>query len=189
MKRILQVFVFVAVTMPHVANASCDNGAPPSYDDVNYVRVAIYSLVGQLHPWFTYEGWSTHVGDSDHSTATLVAHRATRFRGQWEAVDSKSSFQNVIDILKRNSFFEMRLHQSNASHLDGPEDEILVGHCGVETMLTTLPSGGNPDLNDNQGQALFHLERDLQDSIFAQQWRLPQEVRSDDSSPHSAVHL
>jgi hypothetical protein len=142
------------------------------------IRSVPFSIVGQLHPWFTFEGWS--VGDSDRSSATLVAKRATKFRGQWEAIDPKATFRNVVHVLKRDNFFEMRLHQSVAYHLDGPEDEIVVGRCGVETILTTLPSGGDPELADGQGKALFQLERDLQDAVFAQQWRIPQDgVRGD----------
>ena len=183
MKRFLQCFLFAAMAMPHVAKASCDTSAPPSYDDVGYVRISIYSLVGQLHPWFTYEGWSA--GESDHFPATLVARRATKFRGQWQAGDSKASFRAVVDVLKRNNFFEMRLHQSAAYYLDGPEDEIVVGRCGVETILTTLPPGGLSDLDDSQGKALFRLERDLQDTVFAQQWGMPPDGVRGDRGPFS----
>ena len=185
MKQLLQILVLLVAAAPGVANASCDTGARPSYDEVSYVRISIYSLVGQLHPWFTYEGWSTRIGGSDRSAATLDAKRATRFTGQWEALDPKSSFSNVVDVLKRDSFFAMRLHQSDYYHLDGPEDEIVAGHCGVETILTTLGSGRNSDLNDDQGRALFWFERDLQDAVFAQQWRYPKDgVKTDSDSPH-----
>jgi hypothetical protein len=79
----------------------------------------------------------------------------------------------------------MRLHQSPAFHLDGPEDEIVVGRCGVETILTTLPTAGNPDLDDSQGKALLRLERDLQDAVFAQQWRIPADGVRADRGPFS----
>ena len=183
MKRVLHMFVFVfaAAAVPHLANASCDSGASPSYDDVGYVRISIYSLVGQFHPWFTYEGSSTFFQGSDRSSATLIAKRATKFSGQWEAVDPKLNFRNVVGVLKRDNFFEMRLHQSANYYLDGPEDEIIAGRCGVETIVTTLPPGGHADLDDSQGKALFRLERDLQDTVFAQQWRIPQDGDRGDS--------
>jgi len=183
--------VIVAIgSTSRTASASCDSGAPPSYDDVSYIRIAIYSLVGQLHPWFTYEGSFERslgaLGDPnrDHADVTLVARRATKFSGQFEADDPISSFRGLVDVLSRDDFFNMRLHRASGYYLDGPEDEILVARCGVETILTTLPYGSAADLDDNQGRALFRLERDLQDAVFAQKWRTPKDgVRAFSKAP------
>lgn len=67
---------------PAIASASCDTAAPAAYGDITYVKVAQYALVGQSHPWFTYEAAYYPGGPHGaHANVWLDARRAAGMQG------------------------------------------------------------------------------------------------------------
>lgn len=159
--------------IPAGVSASCAPNAPPSYDDITYVKITQYALVGQAYPWYTYESilYRPARPSQERADVSLVARHATKFAGTFVAVDPIRVFSNIVGVLKRDRFFDMRLNPAKVLYLDGPEDEITVALCGIDWTLGTTPRGAEVDLSDAQGQAFFALESDLRDSIFANgQW-------------------
>jgi hypothetical protein len=160
------------VFAPATAYAACGSTAALTYDDVTYVRFTQFALVGQTHPWFTYE--STFYRDTPtrgtYASATVDAKRATKFIGVYAAVDALATSEAILHVLQHHAFFQLRLSTTNKLYLDGPEDSITVVRCGVTTTLSTTPYGSEIDLSDANAKAFFDLESDLRDSIFVQKW-------------------
>ena len=151
--------------------ASCDAGAPPSYDDVTYVSFAQFSLVEQSYPSFKFEATlNKNARGGPTADYRLDARNIAKFHGNYGAANSAKSFYDVLAILRAHHFFAMRFHTPNAYYLDGPEDAIAVSRCGVTTTIATTPYGAEVDLDDIQGRAFVKLESDLRNAIVSDQW-------------------
>ncbi len=162
--------------LPAPAAAACGYAAPPSYQDITYVSVSQYSLVGQLHPRFQYEALLTPRSPDPgrRAVASLKATRGVKYTGTFVAVDAQHGLREVVATLERDHFFDLRLTPAPATtfYMDGPEDRITVLRCGVTTTLGTVASGGQVELNDAQGRAFTGLEDDLRNTIFSEKWVL-----------------
>lgn len=168
----------VALLVPVPAAASCAAGGVPSYQDITYVKVRLYSLVGILHPFFEYEGRIVPPRGSYKAFAdgTLDARRAVPYVGKFVAVEPHQTFDAVVAVLAQNHFFEMRLTAPACCLIDGPEDAVTAIRCGVTTTLATATAGGTADLGDAQGKAFLRLEDALQKTVFAAKWIMPTPV-------------
>lgn len=93
-----------------------------------------------------------------------------KLRGDFVAADPQRTFADVLAVLERDHFFEMRLSPTASPYIDGPEDVVTVVRCGVTTSLGTIALGPEVDLNDAQGKAFFSLGDDLRNAIFSQAW-------------------
>ena len=93
-------FVFLA---PAPALANCMAGGTPSYHDITYIRVRQYSLVGILHPRYEFEAISVPPAGSRSArvTASLSAHRAVPYFGNFVAMNPKQDFDDVAGVLER----------------------------------------------------------------------------------------
>lgn len=159
---------------PLPANGACTSGSPPSYEDVTYVKVAQYSLVGQQWPSYTYEGAYYRFGQhGPHASVTLEARRAAKIRGTYVAVDPMRSFAAIVAVLEKDDFFTLRLQPTKSLYIDGPEDAITVSRCGVTETLGTAAGSDEMDLQDAQAKVFFAVESDLRGAIFSQQWEAP----------------
>ena len=161
----------IALICPLGARASCDTGAPPAYEDITYVKVAQFALVGQQHPRYIVE--AAYFDVARHFDVSMDARQAVGITGSFVAVAPLDAFQNIVRVLKQSNFFAMRLHPTTALHLDGPEDSVTVTRCGVSTTLATTAPAAELNLEDAQGESLFVLLADLRAAIFAQKWTTP----------------
>lgn len=93
-----------------------------------------------------------------------------KLRGDFVAADPQRTFADVLAVLERNHFFEMRLSPTATPYIDGPEDVVTVVRCGVTTSLGTIAKGPQVGLHDAQGQAFFSLGNDLRNTIFSENW-------------------
>ncbi|MDQ6933664.1 MAG: hypothetical protein M3160_10910, partial [Candidatus Eremiobacteraeota bacterium] len=141
-------------------------------EDVTYIKITQYALVGLAHPSFTFEAvlYKNIPAVGTHANAFLDARAATKFRGKYKAVEPLKTFYDVLSVLKRDRFFDARMHPATALYLDGPEDEITVASCGVATTIGTVGNGTEVNLDDAQAHAFFDLESDLRTRIFSIQW-------------------
>lgn len=165
------IAVIIILTSPLEARASCDTGAPPVYEDVTYIKVSQFALVGQQHPWYTYE--AVYYSAGRHANVSLGAHRAVGMMGSFVSTAPLDSFRNIVQVLKRDGFFAMRLQPAAALYLDGPEDSVTVTRCGVTTTLSSVTSSQELRLDDAQGKAFFALLADLRSTILRQKWKTP----------------
>ncbi len=166
------LFIAAAIVVcPLAARASCDTAAPPAYEDITYIKVSQYALVGQQHPWYTYEAAYYIAGH--HANVSLNAHRAVGIIGSFVSTKPLDSFKNVVQALERDRSFAMRLRPAASLYLDGPEDSVTVSRCGVTTTLSSVTSSQELNLDDAQGKAFFALLSDLRETIFRQKWETP----------------
>jgi len=84
----------------------------------------------------------------------LIARRGLPFTGTFDALDSRR-FSGAPD-----------------RRLDGPEDQVVVARCGVETRLGSLPRSADFgfDLRDLHAPGFVRLETDLQDDVVHTLW-------------------
>lgn len=143
--------------MPLATRASCDTGAAPAYEDVTYIKISQYSLLGQQHPWYKYEAGYCSVGR--YTNASLDAHRAVGMIGSFVSAAPLDSFKSTLHVLERHRFFNMRLQPVAALYVDGPEDSVT--------------SSQELRLNNAQGRAFFALLDDLRVTILMQKWETP----------------
>lgn len=169
--RFLFLGAFIVLICQLAARASCDTGALPAYEDITYVKVAQYSLVGQQYPWYTYE--AAYYNGQPHAAVSLDAHRAVGMKGSFVPAAPVDSFNNVVHVLEKDRFFAMRLRPAVTLYVDGPEDSVTVARCGVTTTLSSVPSSEELNLDDPQGKAFFALLADLRTTIFGQKWKTP----------------
>jgi hypothetical protein len=173
----LWIVPLLTALLPVAAWGSCAAGSPPSYDDVTYVSVKQFALAGQLHPWYSYEG-TLYRGSAGPQRArvSLVAHHGLPrdIRGnELVAVDPPATFAAIVQALKANRFFDLRLTPARTPYLDGPEDAVTVSRCAVSTTLGTIPYGTEFDLADGQARSFFALEADVRAAIGAAAWTEP----------------
>jgi len=156
-RRLLAAILFVS---PAPAIATCIAGGTPSYQDITYIRVRQYSLVGILHPRYEFEAISVSAAGSQpaRATASLSAHRAVPYFGNFVAMNPKQSFDDVAAVLERSRFFDMRMAAPKCCVIDGPEDSITVIRCNVTTTLATVSEGGLANLEDAQSKVFLRLE-------------------------------
>ena len=147
-------------------------GGTSSYQDITYIRVRQYSLVGILHPRYEFEAIGVPAAGSRPArvTASLSAHRAVPYFGNFVAMNSKQGFDDVAAVLERSRFFDMRMTAAKCCVIDGPEDSITVIRCNVTTTLATASEGGSANLDDAQGKAFLQLEDRLRQTIFTKKW-------------------
>lgn len=155
-------------SFPVRSAASCQTGATPSYDDITYVYVEQHALVGNW-PWYTYRATLYANAPKPHADLALDARRAP-LHGTFVASDPLRAFHDIVSTLRRDDFFAIRLGPTNNWYLDGPEDAVSVGRCGVTTTVSTVPLGVEFDLSDARGQAFLRLEADLRNAIFSENW-------------------
>jgi hypothetical protein len=93
-----------------------------------------------------------------------------KLRGDFVAADPQRSFGDVLAVLERDHFFEMRLSPAKVLYIDGPEDVVTVSRCGVTTSLSSIARAGELDLEGAQAKEFFNLLGDLRDAIFEAQW-------------------
>jgi hypothetical protein len=169
------LLVAIAFLLPAPAVANCAAGATPSYQDITYVNVRLYSLVGATHPRFEFKGRDLPPQGSfkGFAQSSLNARRAVPFAGSFVAVNPHQAFGAVVTVLEQNHFFDMRMTAPTCCIIDGPEDVVTAIRCGVTTTLSTASEGGTADLEDAQGRAFLQLENDLRATIFAQKWATP----------------
>jgi hypothetical protein len=96
--------LFASLMLTEAASASCDDRSSPSYDDISYIKFSEYSLVGQLHPWFTFEGTAYRQSDKPRVIATLNRRRATTFIGTYQALTPDQAFRSVVEVLRNLDF-------------------------------------------------------------------------------------
>lgn len=161
--------------VPVAAAARCAAGGVPSYRDITYVNVRLYSLVGILHPFFEYEGKIVPPRGSRSAFAdgSLDARRAVPYVGKFVALQPHQTFDAVVAVLAQNHFFDMRMTAPACCVIDEPEDAVTAIRCGVTTTLGTASAGGTVDLDDAQGKAFIRLEEELRKAIFAEKWIAP----------------
>lgn len=153
------------------ARASCDTGAPPKYRDITYVKVAQAALVGMQHPWYTYE--AAYYGIAHRASVSLDAHRGIRLAGSFVSASPLASFESIVQVLKKDRFFALRLHPARALYIDGPEDSVTVVRCGVTTTLSSVPLSEEVNLGDAQAKTFGALLDDLRAAILKQNWETP----------------
>ncbi len=172
MRRLLAAILFL---VPAPATANCLAGGTPSYQDITYIRVTQYSLVGILHPRYEFEAIGVPPAGSRPArvTASLSARRAVPFFGNYVAMNPKQGFDDVAAVLERNRFLDMRMTAAKCCVIDGPEDSITVIRCNVTTTLAAVSQGGAANLEDAQGKAFLRLEDQLRQTIFAEKWVTP----------------
>lgn len=148
----------------------------PSYQDIRYAKIVQYSLTGTGWPRYAYEAVTyPQIGAvAGRTVVTLSAKRAVKLHGGFVAADPQRSFSDVLAVLERDRFFEMRLSPTKVRYIDAPEDVVTVVRCGVTTSLGTIAQGGaEVGLDDAQGKAFFSLENDLRNAIFSENWMRP----------------
>lgn len=166
----LATVLWLTLSMPLHASASCAAGAKPSYDDVTYLKIVQYSLVGG-RPAYTFSARRYVYARGGPATyASLLNGRTNASAAAMRAADPNGAFAAVVHVLQRHDFFDMHLQPTQDRYLDGPEDTIAVGRCGVETALSTIAQSDELDMSGPQAQALFALEDDLRAAIMAQTW-------------------
>ncbi|HEY4433810.1 MAG TPA: hypothetical protein VGM99_05355 [Candidatus Cybelea sp.] len=158
---------------PLQAAASCIAGSPLSYEDIRYVAVGQFSLTGQLHPSFSYEGHVHWSRASLRADASLDAKRAVKFKGSFVAVDPMRTFRDIVLVLQQNAFFSMRLNPATNLYVDGPEDGVTVTACGVTWTIATTNRAEETSLSDPAAKAFFSLMHALRDTIFSERWMSP----------------
>jgi hypothetical protein len=161
--------------LPVPVMANCAPGGNPSYQDITYIQVKQFSLVGVSHPSYDFQATSFAPTGLQPARvdASLSARRAVPFFGNFVAVNPKQSFDDVAAVLEQSHFFDMRMTVPKCCVIDGPEDSITVIRCNVTTTLATVSKGGSANLEDAQGTKFLHVEDHLRKTIFAQKWERP----------------
>lgn len=116
------LLVSIAFAFPLQAAASCVTGSALSHEDIRHVAVGQFSLTGQLHPSFSYQGHLRWVRGSLRANVSLDAKRAVKFKGSFVAVDQMNTFRDIVTVLQKHAFFNMRLNPTTHRYIDGPED-------------------------------------------------------------------
>jgi hypothetical protein len=159
---------------PKVALADCTPAGNMTYDDIDGIAVKTCGTVRQH-----YEAWALRNG-----SAVFFGQANSPIKGTHEGRNNAVLFGRLLQILKNDDFFAIRLRQSKTAYIDGPCLSVEVSRCGVTTALSGLGAGMLPfaiDLHDEQSDHFFKLFRNLQDSLFA--WPWPESSSTPEPSP------
>lgn len=102
----------------------------------------------------------------------LIARRGLPFTGTFDALDSRRAFTDAVNVLRLDRFYDRHFSGAPDRRLDGPEDQVVVARCGVETRLGSLPRSADFgfDLRDLHAPGFVRLETDLQDDVVHTLW-------------------
>ena len=172
MRSSAAVAVLALIALPVVARASCDPSATATYGDVDFVRFVRYATVGPPER-FVFEAFRETLPRKPQSfRVALVATRGLPFQGKFDALDPRRAFDDAVNVLRLERFYDRHFAETADRRLDGPEDQIVVARCGVETRLGSLPRSADFgfDLRDLHAPAFVRLETDLQDDVVHTLW-------------------
>jgi hypothetical protein len=164
--------IFVLLVNSRAADASCQSGTLPGAGDIRYVLVSQFELPNSNHPSYKYQA-ELHDARAGHPLVADVRLRGVENVpkiGDFAAGKPSALFRDVVAVLQTRSFFGMRLTPAPATYLDGPEDSISVGACGMKWTLSTVATSQEFDLSDQNATRFFALEDALRTTIFAAEW-------------------
>jgi hypothetical protein len=165
------LIVAALVLLPICARAGCGPGETPTYQDIQFVEVKRYALVGSQHPRFTATFDQRYSGPAKRDLVYAMLYSGSKMpiAGTF-VLDNAATLAPLQRVLEKDRFYQLKLTPTSTHmYLDGPEDSIKVTRCGVATVFGY---GVHSFVErDAQWDRLTQLLDDLQSAIYAMAWQ------------------